>query len=100
LPRHVLIQRGGKDRRSQEAIESHIGGWFWNAAARERLRPVAQPEFEFELPDSDPEDRRFPAAGPGQAKPELGDWTQLEVPYREPEVPEEIVQQELQVLQS
>jgi trigger factor len=34
-----------------------------------------------------------------QEKPEVADWTQLEVPYREPEVPEQLVQHELQLLQ-
>src|SRR5256885_6203667 len=44
VPRQVLLQRVGHDRLMTEAVESHIGGWFWNAAARSRVRPVAQPE--------------------------------------------------------
>jgi trigger factor len=99
VPMPVLIQRVGKERLYQEAIESHIGGWFWNAAARERLRPVAQPEYDFQLPASDKEDWQFTATVPVQEKPEVADWTQLEVPYREPEVPEQLVQHELQLLQ-
>src|SRR6201990_1805256 len=47
-PRQVLIQRVGRERLMAEAIDSHITGWFWNAAARSRLRPVAQPEYDFE----------------------------------------------------
>src|SRR6059058_3932971 len=50
VPRQVLVQKVGKERLMAEAIESHIGGWFWNAAARSRVRPVAQPEFDFQLP--------------------------------------------------
>jgi len=56
VPRQVLLQRVGKDRLMAEAIDSHITGWFWNAAARSRLRPVAQPEYDFEL-DSDAAER-------------------------------------------
>src|ERR1700716_2908297 len=99
VPMPVLIQRVGKERLYQEAIESHIGGWFWNAAARERLRPVAQPEYDFELPASDKEDWQFTATVPVQEKPEVADWTKLEVPYREPEVPEEFIEHELKLLQ-
>ncbi|MBX5475110.1 MAG: trigger factor family protein, partial [Thermoleophilia bacterium] len=40
VPRQVLIQRVGRERIMTEAVSSHIGGWFWNAAARSRLRPI------------------------------------------------------------
>jgi trigger factor len=100
VPMPVLLQRVGKERLYQEAIESHIGGWFWNAAARERLRPVAQPEYDFELPASDKEDWQFTATVPVQEKAEVAEWSTLEVPYREPEVPQELVEHELALLQN
>jgi trigger factor len=95
----VLIQRVGKDRLYQEAIESHIGGWFWNAAARERLRPVEQPHYDFELPATDTEDWEFTATVSVQEKPDVVDWKTLEVAYREPEVPEDLVEHELRLVQ-
>jgi trigger factor len=98
VPRQVLLQRVGRERLMSEAVESHIGGWFWNAAARNRVRPVAQPEYDFELPDSDDADWEFTATVAVQAKPELPDWTQLEVGVAEVEVPEELVQHELDAL--
>ena len=100
VPRQVLLQKVGKERLMTEAIESHIGGWFWNAAARTRVRPIAQPEYEFELPANDDADWQFSATFPVQEKPELADWTTLEVGAFEPEVPEELVQQELDALRS
>jgi trigger factor len=100
VPRQVLLQRVGRERLMTEAVESHIGGWFWNAAARTRLRPVAQPEYDFELPDSDDEDWEFTATVAVQAKPELPDWTQLEVGVADVEVPEELVQAELDALRA
>jgi trigger factor len=54
VPRPLLMQRIGKERLYAEAVESHIGGWFWNAATRARLNPVAQPEFEYDLPKAAP----------------------------------------------
>jgi trigger factor len=100
VPRQVLLQRVGRERLMTEAVESHIGGWFWNAAARNRVRPVAQPEYDFELPASADEDWEFTATVAVQAKPELPDWKTLEVGVAEVEVPEELVQHELDALRS
>jgi len=100
VPRQLLVQRIGKDRLMAEAIESHIGGWFWNAAARSRVRPVAQPEYEFELPQTDDDDWEFTATVRVQEKPELADWSTLEVGAIEAEVPEELVQRELDALRA
>src|SRR5581483_2195693 len=100
VPRQVLLQRVGRERLMTEAVESHIGGWFWNAAARNRVRPVEQPHYDFELPDSADEDWEFTATVAVQAKPELPDWKALEVGVAEVEVPEELVQTELDALRS
>ena len=100
VPRQVLVQRVGRERLMTEAVESHIGGWFWNAAARSRVRPVAQPEYDFELPASEDEDWEFTATVAVQAKPELPDWKELEVGVAEVEVPEELVQAELDALRA
>jgi trigger factor len=86
VPHQVLVQKIGHERLMTEAVESHIGGWFWNAATQTRVRPVAQPEYD------------FIATFLVQAKPEVPDWTTLEVGAIEPEVPEELVQQELDAL--
>jgi trigger factor len=100
VPRQVLLQRIGKERLMTEAVESHIGGWFWNAAARTRLRPVEQPQYDFELPESAEQDWEFTATVAVQAKPELPDWKEIEVGIAEVEVPEELVQAELDALRS
>jgi trigger factor len=100
VPRPILLQRVGKERLYSEAVESHIGGWFWNAATRARVNPIAQPEYEYELPASESEDWRFSATVEVQPKPEPADWSQLEVPRHEAEVPAEAVQAELEALQT
>ena len=56
VPMPVLLARVGRSASMTEAVESHIGGWFRNAAARPRIRPVAQPEYDYELPSSEDED--------------------------------------------
>ena len=99
VPRQVLLANVGRDRLWTEAVESHIGGWFWNAAARSRLRPIASPEYDFEkLPDSESEPWSFSATVEVQPTPDVVDWTTLEVPRADPEVPQELVQAELDAL--
>jgi trigger factor len=99
VPRPILLQRVGKERLYSEAVTSHIGGWFWNAVTRARVNPVAQPEYDYELPANEDDDWRFSATVEVQPKPEPADWTKLEVPKHEAEVPEEAVQAELEALQ-
>src|ERR671929_2428245 len=52
VPLPVLIQRVGKERLYAEAVESHIGGWYRNAVATSRIRPVEPPGYEDHLPSS------------------------------------------------
>lgn len=98
VPMKVLLARVGKERLYTEAVDSHIGGWFRNAAVQERIRPIAQPEYDYELPESGDDTFRFTATVSVQPKPEVADWTKLEVPRAEPEVPDELVDQELDAL--
>ena len=98
VPTPVLISKIGKDRIWVEAVESHIGGWFWSAASRTRLRPISAPQYDFELPTTEKEPWSFSATIEVQPTPEVVDWTTLEVPRAEAEVPQELVDQELEAL--
>jgi len=98
VPTQVLRARLGEERLLTEAVESHIGGWFWNAAASSRIQPIAQPQYEYDLPASDDDGWSFTATVDVQPKPEVADWTTLEVPYAEAEIPRELVDQEIEVL--
>ena len=98
VPMQVLRARLGEERLLTEAVESHIGGWFWNAAASSRIQPIAQPLYEYDLPASDDDAWSFTATVDVQPKPEVADWTTLEVPYAEAEIPPELVDEEIEVL--
>jgi trigger factor len=98
IPKPVLVSRLGRDRIYAEAVDSHIGGWFWSAAARNRLRPVAQPQYAYELPATDDADWQFDATVEVQPTPELVDWTALEVPRAEVEVPVEAIDHAVEAL--
>jgi trigger factor len=100
VPMPVLLARVGKDRLYAEAVESHIGGWFRAALRDTNVRPVETPEYGYELPSSPSDPFEFTATVAVQPKPEVADWTELEVPSAEAEVPEELVDAELEVLRS
>jgi len=100
VPPEVLQARLGRERIFKEAVDSHIGGWFMNAAATTRIRPIAAPEYDYELPTSEDEEFQFTATVPVQPKPEPADWSELEVPYAEPEIPEGLIEQELEELRA
>jgi trigger factor len=100
VPMPVLLARVGRERLYAEAVESHIGGWFWNAAARSRVRPVERPHYAYELPKSDRASWSFTATFGVQPLPDVADWTQLEVPRGEVEVPPELIGHELDVLRA
>src|SRR5215471_5058626 len=99
VPPQVLMSKIGKERLYSEAVDSHIGNWFWSAVLSSRVQPTEQPEYEYVLPSSPQEDWRFTAEFAVQPRPEPYDWKQLEVPRRDVEVPEEAVTHELEALQ-
>lgn len=98
VPMPVLLARVGKDRVYSEAVESHIGGWYRAAVAGSRIRPASAPEYDYDLPDSSDGDFSFTATVAVQPRVEVADWTQLEVGAPTAEIPEELVDRELDLL--
>jgi trigger factor len=97
-PVPVVIARVGREAVWQEALRGHLDSWFWSAAETSGIRPVASPEVEFDdLPD-DGGTFKFTATVSVLPKPTVADWTTLEVPYAEAEVPAELVDLELERL--
>jgi trigger factor len=100
VPMPVLLARVGKDRLYAEAVQSHIGGWFRAALRETNVRPVQAPDYDYELPPSPSDSFQFTATVAVQPMPELADWSALEVPAGEAEVPEELIEAELEVLRA
>jgi trigger factor len=98
VPTPVLVSRLGKERIYGEAVDSHIRGWFWSAATRSRVRPVTDPQYEYELPNDADRAWSFAATVDVQPLPDIVDWTTLEVPRLEVEVPRESVDAEIEAL--
>jgi trigger factor len=100
VPLPVLMARIGREALWDEAVRSHIDGWFWSAASTSGIRPVTSPEVEYgEIPD-DGGPFRFSATVAVLAKPEVADWTTLEVASAEADVPPELVERELEELRA
>jgi trigger factor len=79
-PVTVVAARVGREALWEEAVRSHLDGWFWNAAVTSGVRPVANPEVD--VGDGPPEEGqsfRFTATVAVVPKPGLADWTELEV---------------------
>lgn len=96
-PIQVVSARIGREALWEEAVRSHMDGWFWSAAADSGVRPVANPEVE--VADGPPEEGqtfRFSATVAVVPTPRIGDWQELEVPAAEAEVPAELVEAELE----
>jgi trigger factor len=98
-PLPVVVARIGREAIWQEALRSHLDAWFWSAAEDSGIRPVATPEVEFEGLPEENGSFSFSATVSVLPKPEVADWTELEVPAPEPEVPTELVELELARLQ-
>ncbi|MCS7006007.1 MAG: trigger factor [Thermoleophilia bacterium] len=98
IPKPVLVSRLGKDRIYAEAVDSHIGGWFRSAATRSRIRPVSDPRYEFQLPETTDRAWSFVATVDVQPLPDIVDWRELRVPRAEAAVPPEAVDAELEAL--
>jgi trigger factor len=100
-PVRVVAARVGREALWEEAVRSHLDGWFWNAAATSGVRPVASPEVDVgDAPPEEGEGFRFTATVAVVPTPDIADWKELEVGVAEAEVPDELVDAELERLRA
>jgi trigger factor len=100
VPVRLVAARLGRDALWQEAVRGHLESWFWNAAATSGIQPVGSPEVELGDAPADGSSFRFSATVDVVPRPEPADWTALEVPFAEADVPAELVEQELERLRA
>jgi trigger factor len=97
-PLKVVAARVGREALWREALESHLDGWFWSAAQTSGIQPVDQPEVALDEPPAEGDGFRFTATVAVLPKPELADWTTLEVAAPEPQLDSTLVDEELERL--
>ena len=95
VPMPVVAARVGHETLANEAVRSHMPGWFWAAASENELRPVADPELEWDALPEQGASFTFRATVDVLPPPKLGEWAGLEVPRPEAEVPQEVLEAEL-----
>ena len=95
-PDTIVRSRYQKEIR-QEIIDKLVPRFFWEQAQQQNLRVVGSPQVG-DLHLENGEAMRFRAEFEVYPDFELGDYRRIEVPFREPEVSEEEVAQELEQL--
>ncbi len=96
VPMPVVAARVGHDALATEAVRSHMPGWFWAAASEHEIRPVAEPELEWDALPEQGSAFAFRATVEVLPAPSLGDWNGLEVARPEADVPRDIIEAELE----
>jgi trigger factor len=100
VPLPVIVARVGRDAIWEEALRGHLEGWFWSAAASSGVEPLGSPELDLGDAPEDGGTYAFSAEFSVVSPPEVGEWEGLEVPYAEPELPEGLVERELEALRA
>ncbi len=96
VPLPVVTARVGQDALAAEAIRTHAGGWFWSAASENEIRPVAEPELEWDENPRMGSPFTFRATVDVLPPPGLADWTELEVGRPDAKLPREVIEGELE----
>jgi trigger factor len=95
VPAPLVIQRVGREAVLEEAVRDTLSSWYTRAIEIAGIVPVGDPKLDLgELP-APGESLEFSIEIGVLPKAELGDYKGLEVARREPEIPDEQVQQEV-----
>ncbi len=100
VPVRLVAARVGREALWAEAVRTHLESWYASAAARSRVQPVAPPDIVLGAAPADDGPFRFTATVDVLPKPEPADWTTLEVPVAEADVPPELVERELDAVRA
>ncbi len=93
-PTRVVLQRFGRDTVVEETLRDSLGEWYGAALVDSGIRPVADPEIDFEEAPGD-EGFQFTAVVHTRPTATLGTYKGLEVAKGTPDVPEGGVEQEI-----
>jgi trigger factor len=98
VPAPLVIQRIGREAVLEEAVRDTLSSWYSDAIESAGIVPVGDPQLD--LGDLPPQGQALEFSIEIGVLPsaELGEYKGLEVPRRDPEVPDEQIQQEIDAL--
>jgi trigger factor len=98
VPAPLVIQRIGREVVLEEAVRDTLSSWYSDAIESAGIVPVGDPQLDLgELPPRG-QALEFSIEIGVLPKAELGEYKGLEVARREPEVPDEQIQQEIDAM--
>jgi trigger factor len=97
-PRRVIENRLGRDYIYMEALQEQLPSWYSDAVIETELRPIDRPEIHFDDPLDEEEGFKFSATVEVRPEARLGDYKGVEVPRRESEVSDEMVEGQMEEL--
>ena len=97
-PAPVIVQRMGRDAVLDEAVRDSIAGWYLAALDAARVAPIGEPQLDIGDMPRQGEPLKFSIEIAVRPKAKLGEYRGLEVGRREPEVPAEAIDAEIERL--
>lgn len=98
-PPSLVIQRLGRGAVMEEAIRDSLPGWYELALLDSRISPIGDPKVEVDgVPDSDGEVLEFHFEIGVRPEAKLGEYRGLEVAKADAEVPDDIIDREIERL--
>jgi trigger factor len=99
-PASLVIQRVGFGPVLEEAIRDSLPDWYERALLDSEISPVGNPDIEIvAAPEAEGEPLSFKFEVGVRPQAKLGDYKGLEVGKAEPEVPDDIVEREIERMQ-
>src|SRR3954469_6953597 len=98
VPPPVVIQRVGRDAVVDEAVRGSLGRWYVQAIDAAGIHPVGDPDIDLGDLPGEGQPLTFTVEIGVRPKAELGDYSSLEVGRREPDVDDEVLQQQLDLV--
>ena len=97
-PAALVKQRIGLEALRDEALESHLSGWYQRAVAVAGIDPIDRPTIDWDDAPAEGEPFAFNAEVEVKPKPEVKSYTGLDGVRIPPEVPREAIDSELERL--
>src|SRR3954469_7910467 len=98
VPPPVVIQRVGRDAVVDEAVRGSLGRWYVQAIDAAGIHPVGDPDIDLGDLPGEGQPLTFTVEIGVRPKAQLGDYSGLEVGRREPDVDDEVLQQQLDLV--